>query len=260
MSLNPIAPAPSAGRPLIGISAERAVQQTRVGGARDLDFSPIGYQHSIYAAGGLPVILPVVTPETAPELIARLDGLVLQGGEDVSPELYGGSPQPDHDHSMLRDEVEMALIRAAREQHKPLLAICRGIQLFNVLTGGTLVEDITASSTHPAADSPQSQEELRHEVVINPGSRLASIIGESTIVNTFHHQAIAKTGELAVTAYAPDGVIEAAELPEPAAAGWWNLAVQWHPERLAAFESDRASRAIFAALIAAAQAHTRLPI
>ena len=240
-------------RPIIGISAERAVQETRTGGFRDLDFAPTGYQHSIYAAGGLPVILPVIDPESAPELVARLDGLVLQGGEDVSPELYGGSPQTNHDHSMLRDEVEMALIAAAREQKKPLLAICRGIQLFAVESGGTLVEDIPESEAHPRVSTPEERETLRHRVTVEPGTRLAGIIGTETIVNSFHHQSIASPGRLIVTAHAPDGVVEAAELPEPQADGWWNLAVQWHPERLAAFHDDATSKAIFRALIEAAK-------
>lgn len=222
-----------------------------MGGWRELDFSPIGYQHSVWEAGGQPVILPVIDAEAAPEILEHLDGLVLQGGEDVSPELYGGYNQADHEHYLLRDQVEMELVRAAMRQRKPMLAICRGVQLFNVMTGGTLDQDIAKTTDHPRGGSVEIQEAHRHQVTITKGTRLYDIIGSSAVVNSFHHQAIAEVGELVVSAAAPDGVIEAAELPEEAAKGWWNLGVQWHPERLAAFSDDTAAKALFAALVKA---------
>ena len=241
--------------PLVGISGERGVHDTGAGGRREVDSSPIGYQHAIAAAGGLPVILPVISPEQADAIVARLDALVLQGGEDVTPALYGGAEQPEFEHSELRDSVEIALIRAARARKIPVLAICRGIQILNVATGGTLVQDLPTTETHPRPATPEERAAIRHDVAVTPGTRLAEIIGTSATVNTFHHQSVDQTGEMVVTATAPDGVVEAGEIPEPAAEGWWNLAVQWHPERLATFEDDPPSRAIFAALIAAAKAH-----
>jgi putative glutamine amidotransferase len=175
-----------------------------------------GYADHITAAGGVVVYLPSRTdPDAAMD---RMDGLVLTGGTDVSPDRYGGSicattPTLDPD----RDAVELALLDAALARGLPVLAICRGAQLVNVSRGGTLHAHL---ADHPTGG--------RHEVLIEPGSTLDGLYGAATCVNSLHHQSVDRLGrDLVVTARALDGVVEGVELP-----GTRLLGVQWHPEQL----------------------------
>jgi putative glutamine amidotransferase len=191
----------------------------------DLHFSD--YPASVAAAGGLPVEL---TRDADVEgVLARLDGLILSGGADVEPSRYGhepdeslGSIEPD------RDEWELALLREARRLEMPVLAICRGAQLANVFYGGTLNQhvELEEGAGHPQWDV--DGRETTHEVDVVPGSQLSTIYPRKLGVNSLHHQTLAVLGnDLVVSASAPDGVIEAVELP-----GHDLLAVQWHPELL----------------------------
>jgi putative glutamine amidotransferase len=167
------------------------------------------------------------------DILSRVDGVVITGGEDVEPSRYG---QPRSDKcgksNEARDETEIALIREAQEMRKPLLAICRGPQVVNVALGGTLIQDIPSET--PGALSHNSQDERSarvHDVTIDKGSRIADAIGDSTIsVNSFHHQAVKDVAPgLKVTARAPDGIIEGIE---PENDDWWMMGVQWHPEEM----------------------------
>jgi putative glutamine amidotransferase len=165
-----------------------------------------------------------------------VDGLVLTGGEDVDPELYG---QPRHERlstvNRLRDDTEIALVRAAREARKPVLAICRGPQLLNVALGGTLIQDIAScvpgALDHDAEGVHDVRNVRAHDVNIEPGSRVARAVGQTHIkVNSLHHQSVLDPAPgLRVTARAPDGIIEAVESDND---DWWALAVQWHPEEM----------------------------
>ncbi|MEJ7812778.1 MAG: gamma-glutamyl-gamma-aminobutyrate hydrolase family protein [Gemmatimonadaceae bacterium] len=196
------------------------------------------YTRAVEQAGGIPLIVaPFTSAEAAPELAARLlarvDALVLTGGEDVDPALYGASAHPALGTThRARDATEIALIHAAHERRTPTLAICRGIQTLNVAFGGTLVQDIPSerqgSLDHDAASNRGSRV---HDVEIELGSRLESVLGTSRLrANSFHHQSLDRLGEgLRVTAMAPDGIIEAAEWVRD---DWWAVAVQWHPEEL----------------------------
>lgn len=191
----------------------------------DLHFSD--YPASVAAAGGIPVEL--TRDADVEELMARLDGLILSGGADVEPARYGhdpdddlGSTEPD------RDEWELALLREARRIEMPVLAICRGAQLTNVFYGGTLNQhvELEEGSGHPQWDI--DGRETSHEVHIVPGSLLSSLYPQKVGVNSLHHQTLAELGkDLVVSATAPDGVVEALELP-----GHDLLGVQWHPELL----------------------------
>ena len=210
------------------------------------------YTVSIRGAGMLPVVLPVLDPSDADAALDGVAGLVLTGGEDVSPARYGASPHAElgdtHDG---RDAFEVALVQAARARALPTLAICRGIQILNVALGGTLVQDIPSEWKDPIAhDGDWARTARVHEVDVTPGSRLARALGtERPIVNSMHHQAIAEVApSLATVARAPDGIVEGVEWPSD---DWWMVGVQWHPEELTASPEpwDRALLAAFTEVV-----------
>jgi putative glutamine amidotransferase len=210
------------------------------------------YTSALGNAGLIPLVVPPLTGESdAAEILERVDGLVLTGGEDIDPSWYGAPP-----HAKLgevqkeRDATEIAIVRAARERGLPTLAICRGIQLVNVAFGGTLVQDIPSERPNSLPHNPAGPRDRRtHSVDIIPDSALARAIGAEKIeVNSFHHQCPDRIAPgLRVTATAPDGIVEGLESDD---AGWWMLAVQWHPEEL-----DRTSepwdRGLFSAFASA---------
>jgi putative glutamine amidotransferase len=166
-------------------------------------------------------------------LAARVDALVLTGGTDVDPALYGEEPHPSVRVDRVRDDRELALLAAALERGLPVLAICRGLQLLNVHLGGTLHQHLAA---HPVGGDGV------HEVRFAADSTLRGIYGPRCPVNSLHHQAVAAPGAgLACVGHAPDGVVEAVELTGRPVVG-----VQWHPEQLNRPEP------VFAWLVAAA--------
>jgi len=222
-------------RPLIGISGRRwpaAVLGERIPPAMsdvhfDLHFSD--YPRSIALAGGLPVEL--TRDADVEDLVRRLDGLVLTGGADVDPARYGALP--DEQLGPLepeRDDWELALLRAARDVDLPVLAICRGLQLVNVAFGGTLCQHVELDQGvgHPQWDV--SGREATHTVIVTPGSMTGDLFSGEIGVNSLHHQVVDVVApSLNVSAVAPDGVIEGLESDDG-----FILAVQWHPELLAA--------------------------
>ena len=211
------------------------------------------YTQAISAAGGIPVLIPQgLSEDDLQALLQRVDGLLLPGGGDVAPESYQGRPHPtmwgiDRE----RDRTEMLVSRLAMAQEKPLLAICRGIQIFNVALGGTLWEDLGSMRSngvvHNMLDT-YPRNHLAHTVTIVPDSTLArSLDRTETWVNSLHHQGLKELSpELTVTATAPDGLVEAVEVDGHPFA----LAVQWHPENLIA--DDPAMLNLFKSLIGAA--------
>ena len=187
------------------------------------------YVHALTRAGLVPVIVaPMLEPEAACAVLDRVQGLVLTGGEDVTPARYHAQPHPKlGETDAARDAVEVALIVAARRRRLPTLAICRGIQILNVALGGTLFQDL-ASERPGAIDHANTR--ARHGLSVERGSLLhRTICTVQTSVNTRHHQAIRDLAPaLHATAWADDGVIEGAEAKDSSAP--WTLAVQWHPE------------------------------
>ncbi|HEX9703678.1 MAG TPA: gamma-glutamyl-gamma-aminobutyrate hydrolase family protein [Gemmatimonadales bacterium] len=191
------------------------------------------------AGSGIPYLLPTPTSTVRPEdLIAGVDALVLQGGVDLSPTSYGEEPlRPEWTGDRVRDEYETALIRAAIELDRPVLGICRGLQMINVALGGSLYQDITTQ--HPDAPVHRDYERydrLQHDVCFEPGSLLARRYPgrRDGRVNTVHHQGVKELAkDLRVEARSvPDGVIEAVRY-EPERAGRdapFVYGVQWHPE------------------------------
>lgn len=213
------------------------------------------YFTAVHKAGGLPVLLPFVTsPGEAEQYLDRIDGLLLSGGADVDPSHYGEDPLPRLGTvEPERDVSELLLARAALARQLPILAICRGEQVLAVAVGGSLWQDIP--SQVPAAIKHAQQAprwHASHTVRVEPGSRLAQILGATTLrVNSYHHQAVrALPPGWRVTATAPDGIIEAFEAPAGFALG-----IQWHPENFAPHGGE--FDALFRAHVEAAAAHRR---
>jgi putative glutamine amidotransferase len=210
----------------------------------DLHFTEYGA--AVAASGGLPVELTRDAP--VDDLLDRLDGLVLTGGADVDPSVYGHDPAPALGPTEPeRDHWELALLRAALERHVPVLAICRGAQLANVLLGGSLVQHVDPDDGdgHPRFDDPRT--DRCHAVAITAGTLGAEVYGATAQVNSLHHQTIGELGrDVTVSGRSPDGTVEIIELP-----GRDFLGVQWHPEALDARDPS------FAWLVRAAQRRRR---
>jgi putative glutamine amidotransferase len=191
------------------------------------------YLESVKRAGGEPVELHY-DRDTPAEVVRRSDGIMLTGGGDVAPTLYGEAPHSTFQASEPgRDEYEIALVKEAIKAELPIFAICRGMQLLNVALGGTLVQDIPSMVNGALNHSvPEPRYHIAHEVWVAAGSQLFQLMkekldGESCQVNSRHHQAVKQVAPgWDVSGTAPDGVIEAIEQPGKV----FRLAVQWHPE------------------------------
>ncbi|MBN2549586.1 MAG: gamma-glutamyl-gamma-aminobutyrate hydrolase family protein [Anaerolineales bacterium] len=234
--------------PIIGVTSFRELNKSG-----NPQFS-VGqsYTSSLERAGACPLIIPLELSEAMLDsLLLRLDGMLFTGGGDVHPSAYGSQDHPkvagvDPD----RDRVEIHLLRRVVEAGLPFLGICRGLQLINIALGGTIYEDIfdqrPASLQHSNPDRPRDY--LAHSIQVTQDSQIKQILGSDHLeVNSFHHQGIRDLANgLIETAHAPDGVIEAFELP-----GYdFGLAVQWHPECL---QEHPPMRALFSALTQACQ-------
>jgi putative glutamine amidotransferase len=189
------------------------------------------YVQSVKRAGGEPLLLRNFDDPAT--VLGKVDGLLLTGGLDVDPALYGEEPHATTDTAPERDRFEIPLSRKAVEKDVPVFAICRGVQVLNVAAGGTLVQDIPStveSTLDHSIDIPKNH--LAHAVRVTPDSRLASSLGpsaplESCGVNSRHHQSVGRVApEFVVTATSADGVVEAIERP----ASTFCVGVQWHPE------------------------------
>jgi len=213
------------------------------------------YTHAAREAGFRPYILPVLQAADAEAMLDGVDGLLLTGGEDVAPARYGGRPHPAlGEVHAVRDEFELALVRAARARRLPTFAICRGVQVANVALGGTLVQDLPSEWPDALAhESGRGRGDRTHGVTIDAGSRLARACGATEIsVNSMHHQGLARVASgLTATARATDGVIEGVEWTGD---DWWMLGVQWHPEELLD-TPEPWDRALFTAFADAARDH-----
>jgi putative glutamine amidotransferase len=209
----------------------------------------IVYARAVEAAGGLPVVLPPLEPTAINALVDRLAGVCLSGGPDLDPAAYEAQPDPHLGPvEPALDAFELAVAQRADARGIPILGICRGCQALNIARGGTLhqhLPDVTDGSI--AHRQKASGRETTHTVQLEPGSRLAAIVGDGELdVNSFHHQAVDRLGRgLRAVAWAPDGVIEGIENDGPAL----YLGVQWHVETLV----DRPRHArLFDALVEAA--------
>lgn len=228
-------------RPLIGITSYGRDENNRF-------YLRAEYIEAIRRAGGLPVLLPPGEPHWE-ELFPHLDGLLLAGGGDIDPALYGGiRHQAIYMVDPERDQVELALARNAVAAQLPTLGICRGSQVINVALGGTLIEHLPDVVGDVVPHRLVPGQYARHPVAVTPDSRLSTILGQTeTVAASSHHQAIrARAPSLQVAAQAADGIIEAVEMTDHP----WLIAVQWHPEITAA--DDPAQQRLFDAFVKAA--------
>lgn len=202
------------------------------------------YVNAIIISGGTPILIPYTSDiEECKNIINKLDGLLIPGGIDVSPLNYGEEPIAEVNMSINKmDLFEIELLKEAKNQNKPILAICRGIQILNVAFGGTLYQDIhaqkVASLCHRQDMSIRG--EMTHSLSIVPNSKLFGIYKQEKIyVNSFHHQSIKDLAETLIpTAYSKDSILEACESADGRIIG-----VQWHPEGL--IDSDNSTKKLF---------------
>jgi putative glutamine amidotransferase len=192
------------------------------------------YIQAVERAGGMPILLPVVSNEEC--IVAQTEscsGLLFPGGQDIHPKYYASEAHACLGDVNLRvDEYQLKLISRALEAAKPILAICRGHQLLNVACGGTLLQDLSEAPTRCLEHFQNgSQSEVVHPVKTASGSILEKLLGSEFLVNSYHHQAIRDVGDrLTIIATASDGVIEALQMNDRD----FVLSVQWHPERMVA--------------------------
>lgn len=212
--------------PLIGVTTY--LDPARWGEwVREAALLPVSYIRAIERAGGVPVMLPPTSSRGIGALVRGLDGIVLAGGDDVDPSLYGAERHeetgPPQRH---RDRFEFGLIRAVIGADLPFLAISRGMQVLNVARGGALVQHLPESVGHDG-HAPAPGKVGTHQVQISATSMLGKVLGDVTEVPTCHHQAVQRLGKgLVAVAWTDDQVVEAVELPGHR----FGLGVQWNPE------------------------------
>jgi putative glutamine amidotransferase len=245
-------------RPLIAV-AGRIAAAGRVSRSA-IAFAGRVYLDAVIRAGGEPLTLSPreVRHDDAVRLLSRFDGLVLMGGSDVDPTLYGEHRAP-HVYGVVpeQDHFEIALVHAAIELAMPTLAVCRGIQVVNVALGGTLIQhipDIPGTIEHAPPKFPQGHDHVLHPVEIDPGSRLEAAMGtRESKVASFHHQGIDELGRTLVpVSRSPDGLIEGLEHEGD---DQWLIGVQWHPEDTAAVDPHQ--QALYDALVEQARIYGR---
>ncbi|WEG12593.1 gamma-glutamyl-gamma-aminobutyrate hydrolase family protein [Pullulanibacillus sp. KACC 23026] len=225
-------------KPIIGVSGSHIIDQSGRWPGYTRAYVNDNYIQSVVKAGGVPYMIPLVyDEEVIKHQVENLDGLVLSGGQDVSPVFYNEEPlQKLGGIFPERDQFDMLLIRQMLAQKKPVFAICRGIQILNVAFGGSLHQDLSyVDGCYIKHNQYSSPSLATHTITIEPQSQLSNILGETSRVNSFHHQALKDIAPgFKVTAKAADGIVEAIEYVGDS----YILGVQWHPEMMAATNSS----------------------
>lgn len=242
-------------RPIIGVTPDyNSGDREDMGGKEPTYFLRARYLQAIEEAGGIPLVLPLVTDLPRQRLLlSHIDGLMVTGsGSDLAPETYGERQRFRFRRmSRQRSDLELGMSRLAFQANVPVLGICGGMQSMNVALGGTLIQDIPSQMTTSISHQPPgSATKPAHAITVASGSLLRRITRRATIrVNSSHHQSVKKVGRLLVaSAVAADGIIEAIE----ASSRRFFLGVQWHPEFL--YTNDPIQRRLFQALVKAARA------
>jgi len=244
-------------KPFIGVSGGHLIDQGGRFPGYKRSYVNDNYIQSVVSSGGIPYIVPVVYDEEVIKQQASLiDGLVLSGGDDVSPLMYGEEPVTKLGGTFPeRDRFDSLLLKCVLEQHKPIFAICRGIQLTNVTFGGTLYQDMSyINGSYIKHDQEVRSDLATHSVFIEKESHLYELLGGHTHINSFHHQAVKDVAPgFKVTAKAKDGVIEAIEKEGD---DDYIVAVQWHPEMMAS--TNRSMLSLFENLVGQATRRKRV--
>lgn len=234
-------------RPIIGITGNLTYVQDEGFAPYAISYTPHAFTEVIQAVGGIPIVFPLTETSHLEDQLALVDGLLFTGGQDVNPYHYQEQPSLVLGNtSPHRDAREIELLHAALELNKPILGVCRGLQLINVALGGSLYQDLSEIpniSIQHVQKTPV--EHTTHAINVRTDSALAKIMKSGDYVNTIHHQAIKDLGEgLEVSAWSPDNVIEAIESSDGAKS---IVGVQWHPELT--YKNNQPSRAIFENLV-----------
>lgn len=221
------------GKPIIGISGSIIVDQGGMFPGYERAYVNNDYINAVYLAGGIPVMIPMVyEKEIVRKQVELLDGLILSGGHDVNPLLYNEEPSTKLGGILpKRDKFDYMLIESAFEMKKPILGICRGHQILNVFNGGNLYQDLSFKKGFYIKHNQEHLSNVAtHTVEIKKGTKLNEILGDKTLVNSFHHLAINEVAPgFIASAISKDGVIEAIEKE----GDYFVVGVQWHPEMLA---------------------------
>lgn len=239
-------------KPVIGITGNGLVKGIEAFYGHRVTYTQQYYVDAIHDSGGIAIVLPINEPSAARQLVSLIDGLLLTGGQDISPQLYLEEPKPEIGaYYPKRDQFEIELVHAALEAKKPIFAICRGMQLVNVALGGSLYQDISYAEKPLVQHLQRAHEVLgSHTIQIEKNSYLERFFSNKKMVNSLHHQFIKKVAEpLTVTARTTDNMIEAME-GKPEIESWF-IGVQWHPELM--FASDTETKALFQSFINAAE-------
>lgn len=215
----------------IGIASNHLIHPNPRFDTNYIDYIQIDYVDGLKRAGSLPLVLPLGDPKDAAAYIGTVDGLLLSGGQGVTPALYGEEPLREvAETDVYRDQFEIALVKAAVAAGKPVLGICRGIQIINVALGGTLYQDVykQAGAYLKHNQAPTSWEIPTHHITTTKGSWLNQLLGDRFLVNSFHHQGIHQLGnQLTKVAASDDQVVEAVESTDGNVIG-----VEFHPEMM----------------------------
>lgn len=242
-------------QPVIGITGNSTYIDNRsYPEPHKVNFSPRNISKAVTKAGGIPIILPVNEPSVAAKYADLVDGLILAGGEDISPILYCEDARNTIKATYpKRDEAELAITEQMIESGKPILGICRGLQLLNVIHGGTLYQDLSEKEdvfVKHIQETPSNHP--IHTVSVDETSYMATFLSGEIFVNSFHHQVIRKLGDgLRVSAESSDGIIEAIESIDETKN---IIAIQWHPENL--YYKDDDHMALFENLVLRAKTNS----
>ncbi len=244
-------------RPRVLVTPWRRVLKTALDPETDLFTIAPDYTDSLRRAGGLPIVAAHVEGDEIDELLDTVDAVLVSGGQDMDPSIYGQDNLSSWKVRRESDDFDLELTRRAAARGIPILGICRGAQVLNVAFGGDLLQECqeSGSELHPTyPEMIPAPRDHRHEVEVSTGSRLASIYGDGPMtVNSLHHQAVGEVADVLVaSARTDDGVVEAVE--GAPGSGIDALAVQWHPEML----SGEGGGALFADLVERARASATL--